>query len=77
MVGLGIEIAVRCEIPILTIVLNNGVMGGYQEHLPIATRKQGSKSLMTTLSKSKEIVKIIDGHPMTRAALAAAAPVRG
>jgi acetolactate synthase-1/2/3 large subunit len=39
MVGLDIETAVRCQIPILTIVLNNGLMGGYEEHLPIATRK--------------------------------------
>ena len=37
MVGLDLETAVRCEIPTMTIVLNNGVMGGYEEHLPIAT----------------------------------------
>lgn len=39
MVGLDIETAVRCEIPILTIVFNNGLMGGYEHWLPIATSK--------------------------------------
>ena len=39
MVGLDIETAARCEIPILTIVLNNGIMGGYEHWLPVATSK--------------------------------------
>jgi acetolactate synthase-1/2/3 large subunit len=39
MVGLDFETAIRCEIPILTIVLNNGVMGGYEHWLPVATEK--------------------------------------
>jgi thiamine pyrophosphate-dependent acetolactate synthase large subunit-like protein len=39
MVGMDIETAVRCEIPILTIVLNNGLMGGYTYWQPIATEK--------------------------------------
>ena len=29
MVGMDFETAVRCDLPILTIVMNNGVMGGY------------------------------------------------
>jgi thiamine pyrophosphate-dependent acetolactate synthase large subunit-like protein len=39
MVGMDIETAVRCEIPVLTIVLNNGLMGGYTYWQPIATEK--------------------------------------
>jgi acetolactate synthase-1/2/3 large subunit len=39
MVGMDFETAVRHDIPILTIVLNNGVMGGYTHHLPVATQK--------------------------------------
>ena len=31
MVGMDFETAVRCRIPILTIVMNNGLMGGYGE----------------------------------------------
>jgi acetolactate synthase-1/2/3 large subunit len=41
MVGLDIETGVRCEIPVMTIVFNNGVMGGYTRHHPIATRTHG------------------------------------
>lgn len=36
MAGLDLETAVRCRIPILTIVLNNGLMGGYTMHMPDA-----------------------------------------
>ena len=36
MVGMDFETAVRCSIPILTIVLNNGLMGGYGEWMPDA-----------------------------------------
>jgi thiamine pyrophosphate-dependent acetolactate synthase large subunit-like protein len=39
MVGMDIETAVRCQIPVLTIVLNNGLMGGYTYWQPIATEK--------------------------------------
>jgi 4-oxalocrotonate tautomerase len=38
---------------------------------------EGPKSLMTTLSKSKDIVETIDGNPTTRKEWAAAAPVIG
>jgi len=36
MVGMDFETAVRCELPILTIVLNNGVLGGYRQYMPDA-----------------------------------------
>ena len=38
---------------------------------------EGPKSLMDTLGKSKAIYEAIDGKPVTRNELAAAAPVRG
>jgi acetolactate synthase-1/2/3 large subunit len=41
MVGMDIETGVRCEIPVLTIVFNNGLMGGYTRHHPVATRTHG------------------------------------
>lgn len=37
MVGLDIETAVRCGLPILTVVLRNGLMGGYGRYMPVAT----------------------------------------
>ena len=36
MVGMDFETAVRSRLPILTIVLNNGLMGGYTEWMPEA-----------------------------------------
>jgi 4-oxalocrotonate tautomerase len=36
----------------------------------------GPKSLMDSLERSKSIVESIDGHPITRAEFAKAAPVR-
>ena len=38
MSGMDIETGVRCDIPVLTIVFNNGTMGGYTRHHPVATR---------------------------------------
>ena len=45
MSGLDIETAVRSEIPILTVVLNNGVMTKYDHHMPEATARYGSNRL--------------------------------
>ena len=45
MAGLDIETAAREEIPILTVVLNNGVMTHYHEHMPLATKRWGSNQL--------------------------------
>ena len=41
MVGMDFETSVRCGLPILTIVLRNGIMGGYGRYLPIATQRYG------------------------------------
>lgn len=41
MVGMDVETGVRCEIPVLTIIFNNGRMGGYTRHHPVATRTHG------------------------------------
>ena len=45
MSGLDVETAVRSEIPILTVVLNNGVMTKYDSHMPAATERYGSNRL--------------------------------
>lgn len=45
MSGLDIETAVRAEIPILTVVLNNAVMTNYDNYMPEASRLFGSNRL--------------------------------
>ena len=45
MIGIDIESAVRCGIPIVTVVMNNGVMGGYGEWMPRAVDRFGSNRL--------------------------------
>jgi acetolactate synthase-1/2/3 large subunit len=45
MAGLDLETASRSQIPILTVVLNNGVMTHYHEHMPYATKAWKSNQL--------------------------------
>ena len=45
MAGLDLETACRSKIPILTVVLNNGVMTHYHEHMPYATKEWKSNQL--------------------------------
>jgi acetolactate synthase-1/2/3 large subunit len=45
MVGIDFETAIRCNLPILTIVMRNNVLGGYAASMPIATRKYGANRM--------------------------------
>jgi len=45
MVGMDFETAVRARIPILTIVMNNGTMGGYGKWMPEAVERFASSSM--------------------------------
>jgi thiamine pyrophosphate-dependent acetolactate synthase large subunit-like protein len=45
MVGLDMETAVRCGLPVLTIVLRNGLMGGYGRYMPLATERYHANRL--------------------------------
>jgi len=45
MVGLDIETAVRCHLPVLTIVFRNGLMGGYGRYMPLATERYHANQL--------------------------------
>lgn len=51
MVGMDIETAVREEIPILTMLLNNSAMGGYQKYIPKAVERYGTKYLTGNYSE--------------------------
>lgn len=42
MVGIDFETAVRCKLPVLTVVLRNNVLGGYARSMPTATAKFGA-----------------------------------
>ena len=51
MVGMDVETAVREKIPILTIILNNFAMGGYEQYIPEAVARFGTKSLSGNFSE--------------------------
>ena len=55
MVGMDFETAVRSRLPILTVVMNNGLMGGYDKYLPVATERYGTRYL------SGDYAKVADG----------------
>ena len=50
-----LETAVRERIPILTVLLNNGLMGGYERHIPLASEKYRSRYL------SGDYLKVAEG----------------
>ena len=54
MAGMDIETAARSEIAILTIILNNGVMTHYRDHMPYATERWGSNKLGGDYAKVAE-----------------------
>ena len=51
MVGMDVETAVREEIPILTMLLNNSAMGNYHKYIPKAVEKYGTKYLSGNYSE--------------------------
>jgi thiamine pyrophosphate-dependent acetolactate synthase large subunit-like protein len=59
MVGMDFETAVRCHIPILTVVLNNGLMGGYTEWMPDAVERDGANLLGGSFA---ELARALGGH---------------
>lgn len=54
MVGMDFETAVRSRIPILTVLLNNGLMGGYDKYLPVATERYGLRYVSGDYAKVGE-----------------------
>jgi acetolactate synthase-1/2/3 large subunit len=49
-----LETAVRERIPILTVLVNNGTMGGYERHIPLAGQKYKSRYLGGDYAKVAE-----------------------
>lgn len=44
-IGMEVETAARLSIPVLTVILNNGGMAGYEGRYPVATARYGFKWL--------------------------------
>jgi acetolactate synthase-1/2/3 large subunit len=59
MVAMDFETAVRCRIPILTVVLNNGLMGGYTEWMPDAVERHAANRLGGSFA---ELARTLGGH---------------
>ena len=49
--GMDVETAVRERLPILTVILNNSCMGGYGQHMPVASERYGSNRLSGEYSR--------------------------
>jgi thiamine pyrophosphate-dependent acetolactate synthase large subunit-like protein len=54
MCGMDLETAVREQIPILVVLLNNGTMGGYERYIPVASAKYRSRYLTGDYMKVAE-----------------------
>ncbi|MDQ0472070.1 thiamine pyrophosphate-requiring protein [Labrys wisconsinensis] len=59
MVGIDFETAIRCNLPILTVVLRNHVLGGYAASMPVATRKYGANRMS---GEYAPIARALGGH---------------
>ena len=54
MCGTDFETAARNKIGIITVIMNNGAMGGYEKNIPIAVEKYGSKFTTGDYTKMAE-----------------------
>jgi uncharacterized protein len=59
MCGMDLETAARERIPILTLLVNNGLMGGYERNIPIATAKYRSRYLTGDYLKVAEGLGVV------------------
>jgi acetolactate synthase-1/2/3 large subunit len=62
MCGLDLETAVRERIPILTVLVNNGLMGGYERWIPVASQKYRSRYLTGDYTKVAEGLGVAARH---------------
>jgi acetolactate synthase-1/2/3 large subunit len=84
MCGMDLETAVRERIPILTVLVNNGVMGGYERWIPVAGQKYRSRYLGGDYTKIAEGLGVVAERviqpseivPALRRALAIVSPGR-
>jgi acetolactate synthase-1/2/3 large subunit len=85
MCGMDLETAVRERIPILTVLVNNGTMGGYERWIPIASEKYRSRYLSGDYTQVAEGLGVVAERvtepaeivPALRRALAVVSPDAG
>jgi acetolactate synthase-1/2/3 large subunit len=53
-VGMEVETAVRERLPIMTVILNNSVMGGYGHHMPTASDRYSANRLSGSYARVAE-----------------------
>jgi thiamine pyrophosphate-dependent acetolactate synthase large subunit-like protein len=58
MCGMDLETAARERIPILTALVNNGLMGGYEKHIPLASERYRSRYLSGDYAKVAEALGV-------------------
>lgn len=71
MMGMDFETARRANLPIMTVLVNNGVMGGYGAYMPDAVENFGSNKLTGNYA---DIAKALGGYTET---VTSASEVRG
>jgi thiamine pyrophosphate-dependent acetolactate synthase large subunit-like protein len=59
MVGMDFETAVRSRLPILTVVLNNGLMGGYTQWMPDAVSRYAADRMG---GRYADVARALGGH---------------
>jgi acetolactate synthase-1/2/3 large subunit len=59
MCGMDLETAARERIPILTVLINNGLMGGYERYIPLASQKYRSRYLTGDYTKVAEGLGVV------------------
>jgi acetolactate synthase-1/2/3 large subunit len=59
MCGMDLEAAARERIPILTVLANNGLMGGYERYIPLASQKYRSRYLTGDYTKVAEGLGVV------------------
>ncbi|MDQ7982057.1 thiamine pyrophosphate-requiring protein [Paraburkholderia sp. SARCC-3016] len=59
MVGIDFETAVRCDLPILTVVMRNHVLGGYAASMPVASTKYRANRMS---GEYAPIARALGGH---------------
>jgi acetolactate synthase-1/2/3 large subunit len=59
MCGMDLETAVRERVPILTVLVNNGLMGGYERYIPVASEKYRTRYLSGDYSKVAEGLGVV------------------
>jgi acetolactate synthase-1/2/3 large subunit len=85
MCGMDLDTAVRERLPLLTVLINNGVMGGYERWIPVASQKYRSRYLSGDYTKvaaglgvvAERVTQPNEIEPALRRALAVIEPTEG